>query len=164
MRSFTVPRLVTGLATAALVICGAALARGPDRVTPAAAGNQSEAAVAFDGTNYLVVWQDTRLGASDIYATRVSPSGTVLDPGGFPISVAPDFQGSPAVAFDGANYFVFWEDQRAGSPNWDIYGARVTPAGTVLEPGGIPISTYQQAQLTPAVAFDGTNYMVVWSD
>ena len=35
----------------------------------------------LDGTNYLVVWTDYREGAPKVYGARVSPGGTVLDPG-----------------------------------------------------------------------------------
>src|ERR671923_2858529 len=63
-----------------------------DPVYVDAATSQSDAQVAFDGTNYLVVWMDYRgyeLGAdyADIYAARVTPDGTDLDPNGIPIAV-----------------------------------------------------------------------------
>jgi len=120
--------------------------------------------VAFDGTNYLVVFRGS-YGVSyrDIYGTRVTQAGTVLDPAGFVISTAEEEQGYPSVAFDGTNYLVVWQDGRSGSDS-DIYGARVAPSGNVLDPDGIPISTASNDQSYPAVAFDGTNYLVVWQD
>ena len=137
-----------------------------DPVTVAAIGGQADAAVAFDGTNYLVAWADGRGGpdaGSDIFGTRVSKAGTVLDPLGIPISTAPGGQQSAAVAFDGTNYLVTWSS--AQSPSSDsVSGTRVSKAGTVLDANGIPIATGSQSGTVPAVAFDGTNYLVVWSD
>ena len=57
---------------------------------------------------------------------------------GFPISNAPSSQWGPHIAFDGTNAFVVWSDGRSG--NGDIYGARVSQAGTVLDPQGIAVS------------------------
>ncbi|MGQ9708159.1 MAG: hypothetical protein ACUVUR_04720, partial [bacterium] len=127
-----------------------------------AANSQSEPAVGFDGTNYLVVWSDNRSGGADIYGARVSPSGMVLDTSGIVISAAENNQSSPALAFDGMNFLVVWEDGRSSSS--DIYGARVTPAGVVLDSAGIAISTAPRSQGSPAIVFDGSNYLVVWSD
>ena len=70
-------------------------------------------------------------------------------------------QYNPAVAFDGINYLVVWEDNRGGG-DWDIYGARVDQSGTVLDPGGRAIVTGLGDQTCPCVAFDGNNYLVVW--
>jgi large repetitive protein len=125
-----------------------------------ASGWQWNAAVASDGTNHFVVWEDERTSTSEIYGTRVTPDGVVLDPQGIRISSGSpaDF---PAIAFDGVNYLVTWADSRAGI---DVYGARVTPAGVVLDASGIPISTSAGTQTRPSVAFDGTNSMVVWED
>ena len=62
---------------------GVVLGSAPQFVISAASGDEVAAAVAFDGTNYLVVWQDSRGSTGrDIYGARVSPDGTVLDPGG----------------------------------------------------------------------------------
>jgi len=77
---------------------------------------------------------------------------------------APDDQSEPAVAFDGANFLVVWEDCRSGSDYCDIYGARVTPQGTVLDPAGFVISQAADDQYSPAVSFDGVNFLVVWED
>lgn len=75
---------------------------------------------------------------------------------------------NPAIAFDGTNYFVVWEDNRICKDidgPWRIYGTRIKPDGTVLDPaGGILISTKGYSQNFPAIAFDGTNYMVVWGN
>jgi len=133
------------------------------------AGRQTFAALAFNGTNYLVVWMDDRSGTGsgfDIFGGRVSPDGTVLDPDGIAISFARSGCGPcivrPALAFDGSNYLVVWRKDVAGSS--DIYGARVSPAGVVLDAGGIPIATGPGSEDGPAVAFGGTNYLVAWGD
>ena len=36
--------------------------------------------VAWNGQNYLVVWEDWRHGTEDILGTRVAPDGSQLDP------------------------------------------------------------------------------------
>ena len=125
--------------------------------------SESSPAVAFDGTNFLVVWTDERNGDGlDIYGTRVSPAGAVLDPAGIAICAGPYTQDCPAVAFDGTNFLVTWMDERGGTR--DIYGCRVSPAGAVLDPKGIGICTSGFRQESPAVAFDGTNFFVAWMD
>src|SRR3972149_62104 len=66
--------------------------------------------MAFDGTTYFIVWEDKRSGSFDIYGTRVSKEGTVLDTEGVPISTAPDEQISPKVVWTGTYYLVVWQD------------------------------------------------------
>jgi hypothetical protein len=129
-----------------------------------AVNDQQYPSVGFDGTNYLVIWADERNGSSDIYGTRASQSGTVLEPNGVLITALANEQRRPSVAFDGSNYFVVWEDWRSGYAKSDIYGARVSQSGSMLDPDSIPISIAANGQWNPSVAFDGTNYLVVWED
>jgi hypothetical protein len=128
-----------------------------------AANGQTAPAVAWNGTDFLVVWQDDRPGTSEIYGARVSAAGIVLDVLGIPISTAANSQFAPAVAWNGTDFLVVWTDQRSGNAS-DIYGARVSGAGSVLDAAGIRISTAANRQTEPAVAWNGTNFLVVWSD
>jgi hypothetical protein len=159
----TVVVLVLLFTVRAIAEVGPPFQAGGDAVYGAAAFNQEHPAVAFDGSNYLVVWEDSRGDTRDIYAARVSASGIVLDSSGIAISAAAYDQCSPAVAFDGTNYLVTWEDYRSGS-EWDIYCARVSSSGSVLDTSGVPLSTAISDQRYPAVGFDGVSYLVVWDD
>jgi hypothetical protein len=127
----------------------------------------SAPAVAANGTGFLVAWVDGRNVATnglDIYGARVSSGGQVLDTGGFPISAAPNDQLSPAATANGTGSFVVWQDGRSASTGPDIYGARVTSAGVVSDASGIPISTAAGPQASPAVAFNGVDFLAVWTD
>lgn len=124
--------------------------------------SQWYSSVAFDSINYLVVWEDERSGTKDIYATRVSQTGTILDPLGIIIASASNDQATPSVTFDGTNYFVVWSDERGSS--LDIYGARINQSGIVIDTQGIAISTASYSQHSPSVVFGGTNFLVAWGD
>lgn len=141
---------------------GPAFNIGGEPVYGSAAGPQIWSTIASDGANYLVVWSDLRNGSWDIYGARVTTDGSLLDSCGIAISIGAKDELCPAVAFDGTNYFVVWEDARNGSP--DIYGAHVAVDGSVLEPSGTPIVTAPTDLRHTDLAFDGTNYLVVWQD
>lgn len=116
-----------------------------------------EPCVAFDGTNYLVVYGND----ADVRGVRVSPNGTVLDPGGFAISTSGSSNLGPAVAYGGGGYLVawrHWDNVLAG----DVYAARVTPGGAVS--GEIVVFAGPGDQLDPELAFDGANHAIVWRD
>jgi len=122
---------------------------------------QSESASAAGGNLTLLVWEDNRTGVSRIFGTRVTSAGVVLDQTGFPLSVSSSSndQQRPSVAWDGSNFLVVWEDSRAARRG--ILGARVSPAGAVLDPAGIVITA---AASLPDVSWDGTSFVVVWTD
>src|SRR5262245_31081739 len=128
-------------------------------------GNQTEADVASDGSNFLVLWEDERTpptSQSDIYAARVDSGGNVLDPDGIAVSTAAGGQAQPSVAFDGTDYLVVWIDGSIPG-RADVRAARVAPDGTVLDPNGFVLTAFQQISSEPSVTFDGTNYLVVFS-
>lgn len=130
-----------------------------------ASSTQDHAAVAFNGANYLVVWDDLRSGSYDVFGARIDPAtGLVLptDIDGIAISTGIASQQLPSIASNGADFFVVWQDTRTGPAK--IYGARVTGAGVVTDANGIALGGGPAAQSSPSVAWDGTNYFVVWED
>jgi hypothetical protein len=123
---------------------------------------QTGVKVAGGDQNYLVVWADYRNASYDIYGTRVDFYGNVLDPGGFPIAASLNWESYPDVAWDGTNFFVVWTDDRSVTTYDDIYGARISPAGEVLDPNGIQISNTTAFEETPCIAYNGLVYFVAW--
>ncbi|GMU59437.1 MAG: hypothetical protein AMXMBFR34_12000 [Myxococcaceae bacterium] len=127
-------------------------------------GAQLHPKVAWDGASYLVVWQDGRGADLDVYGARVSTNGVVREPAGVPISAAAGDQRRPDVFTLGVGAFVAWEDTRSGTGTADIYGTRMTGSAGVRDPTGILVCGEPGDQLTPAVAWDGTNALVAWDD
>jgi hypothetical protein len=129
----------------------------------AAPGFQGEPAVAYDGTDYVVVWTDMRGGDADIYGARVTPGGMVVDTSGIALVVDSAWQTRPAVAWDGTNFFLFWVERRT-DVSGDIYGARVTSGGVVLDSAGFPVSDASNLQDSPGLACGNDEILVVWHD
>ncbi|MEW6434877.1 MAG: cadherin-like domain-containing protein [Myxococcota bacterium] len=128
-----------------------------------AAGDQHAPAVAWDGTNVLVAWEDTRNGTNDVYAGRISPAGTPLDSSGLAVSAGAGEQTQPSATFTGTHFVVAWRDERGASP--DIYACRVSTAGVALDtPSGLVVTTAAGVQTSPTTARAGTNAIVAYRD
>lgn len=140
---------------------------GETIITPNTTESRWTPAAAFDGTDtYLAVWaQGSGIlnGESDIYATRIKGDGTILDVTPILISSAVDLQKKPRAAWNGSEWLVVWQDLRNGN-DYDIYAARLSSAGTMLDPNGIAVCTAAMDQVLPNVASDGHDFLVVWSD
>lgn len=126
--------------------------------------SQEASAVAAGGSGYLVVWQDHRSDSEyDIYGTLVNAAGQPTSSEAFPICSASGDQMNPAVAYNGTDFLVVWEDYGSGTAH--VRGARVTTSGTVRDPAGIAISGTSTHQANPAVAANGSgSWEVVWEE
>lgn len=144
----------------------------PFQVTPAP-GYQSHPAVAYGGTHYLAVWDQTDFNGQPpgVIGARIDPAGSVLDVNGFPIHAATAccLGYRPAVTFGGGNFLVVWQDYRQLNDNLhtNIYAMRVTPAAQLLDGpsanGGIPVTTVAGvAEVSPQVVFFDDHYVAAW--
>jgi hypothetical protein len=131
-------------------------------ISPSLPESYSNPVSTFDGTNFVVAWEDWRLDhvfhVFRIYAARVTPGGTVLDPQNIPITPPPQPQSrDPGIASSGeSSLIVFGLD--------DVRGARLAPDGTVLDPNGLVISSQLNAQQEPEIAFGAGEYLAAWQD
>lgn len=122
-------------------------------------GDQQDIDIVWNGSIYFVVWADYRRDDANIYGTRISQNGVVLDPDGIPISTAPNSQTSAKLSWDGQNFFVVWNDKRNEEDG--IYGARISPDGQLLDPNGILIYS-ENNQYFHDIAWNGEEFLVVW--
>jgi hypothetical protein len=138
------------------------------RINPVLGHTGGNSFIASSGTNFLMAWPDDYLGRngtnySSISAQLISPTGGLI--GGMIAITANSQQNSSSlepVAYGGGKYLATWDDHRNGT-NWAVYGQLVSSAGALVG-GNILISAPVNAQdeKSASVAFDGTNFLVVW--
>lgn len=141
--------------------------------------NQKGPKVAWNGSNWLVVYQSFDLNGTGYYyqesleAVRVSPSGQVLDPE--PIKLFGQIPSGPSywdLTSDGNNWVVV---NQTTSTSGDIVAVRISPVGVLLDPptralvratyymrsnfkvayaNGVFLLTFQEYENTSAIRFD----------
>jgi hypothetical protein len=121
--------------------------------------------VTFDGSNFVVAWQDYRSGRDwDIFATRVTPEGKVLDGDGFPVGDGPGNQVHPSLASDGKRTFLVWSDLRPNphGPERYVLAGTFLQDGKLAKPNGTVLSEFgKNGSLLGAIArWDGDGYLV----
>lgn len=121
---------------------------------------QGNPALDFDGTNYVVVWNDNTAGTNRMIAARVTPAGTVLDAGNH-IGQSGSDELYPDIVYNGSEYLAVWCHY---NEPFGVWARRVNtsaqPVGSII----IVDTTSTYKYMNPKVAFDGTNYLVVWPD
>ena len=89
-----------------------------------------------------------RVDGWDVYGRLVSPSGAFVS-NDFRIGPTQGSQSFPIGSFNGENYVVIWtQEATVNSAEKDFYGARVSQAGTVLDPDGFAVCTAPGTQTT----------------
>jgi hypothetical protein len=127
-------------------------------VNASAAPSDNPVSVAFDGTNYMVVWNDEIAEDEwDCFAQRVSTSGTLV---GEPTTITsePGPQMVTSVAFDGENYMAVWVDMQ-NETNWDMHGQYIDANGSLVG-GAFAISSNALNQVG-GVGFANGKYLVL---
>ena len=126
--------------------------------------------VGSDAYQAFVAWQDwPASGPITVRGSRVATNAMhdlgSLDPfEGLPIGGVANFSDiSGHYDENFQQYLLTWGDQRVDAID-NIYGARVSSAGVVLDPGGFLISKSANRETAPAIASCGKRYLVAWSD
>jgi len=116
---------------------------------------------AFGSGKFLVVWQDGWNGdggKSDIRGAFLAGGAPAKS---FAVTGDAFVQERPALAASKDAFLVAWQDWRGGK-DADIYAARVSAEGKVLDAEGIAIATGAGTQCNPTVASDGEGFIVAW--
>jgi hypothetical protein len=118
--------------------------------------------IAFDGTNYTVVWSEGPFpGEYRVMATQVTTDGTVLDTVVlFGMDAYQEFH--PAIDFDGTRYLTVWHNYNY--PPYGVYGRFLT-TGCLPEDREFPIKeTTASFWCKPDCVYGFDQYFVVWNE
>jgi hypothetical protein len=168
-------------AIAALLLClsaGAASAAWVHDGTPlcTAASSQYNVTAIPDGAGgAVVVWEDARNGAADIYCLRITSAGVPAP--GWPVDGAPvctaDFdQSGPHLCSDGAGgAIIAWTDLTPGASIWDVYANHIDSDGHIAAgwpaatTRGVAVCTADEHQTGVRIVPDGAGgAFIAWSD
>lgn len=116
---------------------------------------------------YLVVWSQRSATQNDIYAQRVSSTGT-LSGGRIPITVSAGDQTIAEIAYDGSSnrYLIVWTDARnMNQTSLDVYGQLLAGNGELVG-DNLPICTDGSWQQAGGVAYSPAagHFLVLWED
>ncbi len=134
-----------------------------------ALGHQESTALASDGAGgAIVAWQDSRNGASDIYAQSLDASGSARwAADGIVVCNAGQTQTSPRSIPDGAGgAIIAWTDSR-NALDYDIFAQRIDADGNLLwAPGGVAVcaTMYNQTGCRIVPAGSAGEAIVAWID
>lgn len=120
-----------------------------------------EPEIAYSGARALITFRQGTLAAADqdVAARMMLPDGSMPETT-FLVSDAVDKQRSPHVAWDGRHFFVAWEDRREAEAFFDersdIYAARITEDGMLVDPDAFPLADGSSPSVQPnVVSADG---------
>ena len=133
----------------------------------ATTGAQIEPAGAFDGVNFVLAWK----GATDVWGSRISPTGTVLDRtgpaiGGIEIFGSANLINGINLACDTTTCLFTWDERTDLINNTTgVYGQRRSIATFAAVGGVITVNDDLRHQAGPSVApLAAGGWVEVWDD
>ncbi|MEW5986196.1 MAG: PKD domain-containing protein [Chloroflexota bacterium] len=132
-----------------------------------APGSQENPKIAWNGANWLVVFESYAISGTGYYyeksleAVRVTPAGQVLDTTPIRIFGAVPFTGSWAVASDGLDWAVAFEGSASSS---DLQAVRITAAGAVELPSTSLVDSTYYLRFNLRLAYAGGVYLLAWDE
>ncbi|MBI5545833.1 MAG: tandem-95 repeat protein, partial [Deltaproteobacteria bacterium] len=135
---------------------------GASVAVPAPAGAQHNPALAWGADRFLLAWEGYSGSDPRVLAARILRDGTLLDSNPIALletAVDGAAQTVPAVAFDGTDFVLVWQDASAGATN--LYTRRVSADGTALT-SSRAVAASGDLQSLPALTCLATECLVVW--
>jgi hypothetical protein len=119
-------------------------------------------AIAAEGSNVYVVWEDYRpgIGHFQLYFKKSDDEGATWTTKRLTWNAGDSF--FPAMAVNGSNIYVVWQDYRLGNGNYEIYFKKSNDGGVTWMTERLTNNTGSSER--PAIAADGSNICVVWQD
>ncbi len=137
---------------------------GTPSTMTAGLGSHEQPAVASNGGTQAVVWIDI-----DAAHRTAKIAGAIGDQGAqaAPLRIASSApaQSEPAIAAGEGLFMTAWSEERPIDGTSAVYARRFDTEGHALDAAATQVSTNDQTRaFSPAVSFDGTVWLFVWSE
>ncbi|MFP2928687.1 hypothetical protein ACLESO_26525 [Pyxidicoccus sp. 3LG] len=120
------------------------------QLNPSPSAQAGAPAVAFDGRQFLVIWQ----GEHSLFLARVKPDGTVAGPAQSIVAISGDPSSTPGIACTWRKCLAAWSD----------FGDPRRIRGVLVKSFDTGIHTQELTIATDTVAFSSYGVPVAWSD
>ncbi|MGH7724471.1 MAG: lamin tail domain-containing protein [Candidatus Eiseniibacteriota bacterium] len=129
--------------------------------------DQTQPALAFSGSTWLIAWVDDRFGPTQGQIRVGFTDSAAFEP---PVPATIQFaaprpgldQATPTAVYDGANFNLFWSEERGGFRR--IVGARFTVGGTFIDSFTVSSGTWNETDPSAAYNRDSDRVVIAWSD
>ena len=144
----------------------AGLAQGLElQVNSSTAADQSAPAIAMDALGrFVIAWQSTQNGATDVFALRFDSSGVAQATEFIVNSFVAGGQRLPAVAIsDSGAFIVVWDSFTQDGSGYGVFGQRFSPTGARQGPEFQVNAFFTGNQYAASVATDANgDFVVAW--
>jgi hypothetical protein len=115
-----------------------------------------------DRKEWALVWHDTRDGNAEVYFQRLDEQGGKLG-GEVRLTNAGGFSGYPSIDWNGFEYGVSWQDERATAGKPAIYFMQVSATG-VKNGNDLKLSSGLGSSTFTTALWNGTTFAFSWRD
>ena len=123
-------------------------------------GESHNPALAINGSNVFIAWEDDTPGNIEIYFIKSADGGATWQPAKRLTNNTGD-SCNPALAISGSNLFLVWENETPG--NNEIYFRKSLDDGATWQPAK-KLTNKTLRSTSPALAVSGANVCVVWNN
>jgi len=116
--------------------------------------------LAWNGSNWAVVWHDTRDGNQEVYFARITAAGAKQG-GDLRLTNAAGSSGYPSIDWNGFEYGVSWQDDRGG--NSAVYFTQVNAMGQ-KNGGDVRVTSGGGSSSFTTALWNGQQFAFAWRD
>jgi hypothetical protein len=123
-------------------------------------GVSGETTLAWNGTEFGLVWKDDKSGVDQLYFARIDADGNMIG-SEIRITYQANYSRGARIIWTGSEYGLSWRDTRDG--NNEIYFTRLDASGSKIG-GDIRVTSNSAQSYTPSLVWAGSKYGIAWMD
>ncbi len=130
-----------------------------DGIAPSGPGG-----LAWSGQSYAALYTGQVGGNYEFFEQRIAADGSSIPPGETPFVEQAPASFSGPVIWVGDRFGTVWSDNRDGADGYEIFFASLQDNGAKIAPGDVRITFAQGFSVNPAIAWNGTEFLLAWED